>query len=105
LQAPTVGAVLTVRAAVGLGSLSPDDVRVEVLHGTADADDQLVEPATTPLARVPADPSAPGGQGPVRYDGQVSLQRAGGFGYTVRVVPAHPNLVSPVELGLVRVAG
>ncbi len=105
LQGPTVGAVLTVRAAVGLGSLSPDDVRVEVLHGTADADDQLVEPATTPLARVPADPSAPGGQGPVRYDGQVSLQRAGGFGYTVRVVPAHPNLVSPVELGLVRVAG
>ncbi len=101
---PTVGAVLTIRAAVGLGALHPDDVRVEVVHGTADAEDQLVEPVATPLVRVPG-PAGDAAGGPARYDGQVALDRTGGFGYTVRVVPTHPNLVSPVELGLVRVAG
>jgi len=32
------------------------------------------------------------------------LDRAGAFGYTVRVVPRHPLLVSSAELGLVAVA-
>jgi len=104
-EVPTFGALLSVRATIGLGALSADDVRVEVVHGAADADDVLVEPVLTPLTRQSPDPDAVDGVGTQRYDGQISLNRTGGFGYTVRVVPAHAGLVSPVELGLVRVAG
>jgi len=93
-----VGAVLSVRATVGLGSLAAGDVRVEVVHGTTDADDVLLEPFLTPLTH-----QGDGDTG--HYDGVVRLDRTGGFGYTVRVVPAHEGLVSPVELGLLRVAG
>ena len=40
---PEVGSVLTVRAFVALGSLTPDDVAVEVVHGVIDGDDDLVD--------------------------------------------------------------
>jgi starch phosphorylase len=36
-----------------------------------------------------------------RYVGRFRPARAGRYGYTVRVVPANPDLVTPVELGLV----
>ncbi len=45
-------------------------------------------------------PSGPP-EGLVRYSGEVSLDRPGPFGYTVRVLPAHPLLDSRAELGLV----
>jgi starch phosphorylase len=35
------------------------------------------------------------------FSGTVVLERAGSFGYTVRVVPKHENLASSAELGLV----
>jgi starch phosphorylase len=39
------------------------------------------------------------------YEGEVVLDRAGEFGYTVRVIPRHPLLLSAAELGLVALAG
>jgi len=41
---------------------------------------------------------------PAVFAGTVALARAGSFGYTVRVVPRHPLLASPAELGLIAVA-
>jgi len=60
----------------------------------------------TPLAldAAAAAGAASGSDGPRLYTGTVVLDRAGAFGYTVRVVPRHPLLVSPAELGLVAVA-
>ncbi len=40
---PEVGSTLTVRSFVALGSLTPDDVAVEVVHGVIDGDDDLVD--------------------------------------------------------------
>jgi starch phosphorylase len=37
------------------------------------------------------------------FAGSVSFDRAGSFGYTVRVVPCNPALASSAELGLVAV--
>ncbi len=41
------------------------------------------------------------GEGVAVFTGTLPLVLTGSFGYTVRVVPDHPALVSPVELGLV----
>ena len=49
-------------------------------------------------------PMAPGGDAPeghVRYTGLLACDRAGRQGVTVRVVPSHPLLATPVELGRV----
>ena len=37
------------------------------------------------------------------FSGTVPLDRSGSFGYNVRVVPKHPLLASPAELGLIAV--
>ena len=59
---------------------------------------QLREPRITPF---------PAGEdlddGLRRYEGTVQARRAGSIGYTVRVVPHHPLLVSTAEMGLAAV--
>ena len=42
--------------------------------------------------------------GCVRYEGEIPLERTGGFGYTVRVLPNNDLLASPAELGVVATA-
>ncbi|MGA1661826.1 MAG: hypothetical protein ACO4CO_07435, partial [Candidatus Nanopelagicales bacterium] len=37
------------------------------------------------------------------YSGDIALERTGPFGYTVRVLPRHEGMVSPVEMGLLAV--
>ncbi len=93
---PEVGSSLTVRAFVALGSLTPDDVAVEVVHGVIDGDDEIIDTVITPLTL--AD-SYDGGRH--RFDGDILLQRGGAFGYNVRIVPRHSVLTSVAEMGLV----
>ena len=91
------GGRLTVRASVALGSLSPDDVTVEVVYGRAGESDEIIEPVRSPLQ---PDGTA-GPDGAARYIGEAELGKPGPFGYTVRVLPSHPLLAGPAELGLV----
>jgi len=95
----TPGGQLTIRASVALGELSPDDVAVEVVYGRAGDADELIDPVRRALA--PDGESA--GDGAIRYTGMAELGEPGPFGYTVRVLPSHPMLSSPAELGLVTV--
>jgi glycogen phosphorylase len=81
---------------VALGSLTPDDVAVEVVHGVIDGDDELVDTRVTALTL--AD-SYDGGR--YRFDGEVRLARGGSFGYTVRIVPHNSSLATVAEMGLV----
>ena len=90
-----MGQSVQLRAFVSLGSLSPDDVDVQVVHGRVDESDQLRDPRATSL-----DVAESYEHGRYRFDGEVTLQRTGAFGYTVRVVPRHDRLASPAELGL-----
>jgi starch phosphorylase len=107
------GARLAVRASVALGELSPDDVTVQVVYGTAGDEDEIIGPAVSDLT---LDPEAAGGSPAVpgstvspragtvaRYVGEAVLGRPGPFGYTVRVLPRHPLLAGPAEMGLVTV--
>ncbi|MFZ2963885.1 MAG: alpha-glucan family phosphorylase [Rhodoglobus sp.] len=95
---PQVGEELHLRATVALDGLSPDDVAAEVAYGRASEGDTLDD-----VERLPLELASEPGQ-PVVFAGTVPLARAGSFGYTVRVVPRHPLLASPAELGLVTVA-
>jgi starch phosphorylase len=45
------------------------------------------------------------GNGRYLFDGTVSVDHSGAFGYTVRVMPQHEGLASKAELGLVVNAG
>jgi starch phosphorylase len=90
-----LGSALTLRAEVALGGLAPDDVEVQAVYGSVDADDRLADVRTTLLK------SVPNGDGTHRYEGEIPLDRTGTFGYTVRVLPSNELLASPAELGLI----
>jgi starch phosphorylase len=90
-----LGSALAVHVLVALGGLTTDDVTVEAVYGRPDEDDEIVLPSYVTLT---AEPSS---SGPVRYTGEIPLDRPGPFGWTVRVLPRHPLLASRAELGLV----
>ena len=81
---------------VALGSLTADDVEVQLLHGPVGQNDELVHPTVTTMT-----PAGDGASGTLRYRGTFSCGRAGRYGFTVRVVPHHPAVVTPVEPGRV----
>ena len=91
----TAGSSVGVRAFVSLGELTPQDVVVQVMSGSVDADDVLDETTATPMEPVESDD-----QNRWKFQAVVPLDRNGPFGYTVRVLPRHENLISAVEMGL-----
>ncbi|NHC13453.1 alpha-glucan family phosphorylase [Motilibacter deserti] len=95
-DAPEVGAVLHIRAFVSIGALQPGDVEVQLVHGRVDEGDELTDTATLTLDHAEA---YEGGRH--RYDGELTLERTGAFGYTVRVLPSTKLAAAPAELGLV----
>lgn len=98
-EAAEVGAELSVQAHVALGGLTPDDVEVQLVYGRAEGDDQLTSVRAAPLA-----PHESYAGDRTAFGGTVRLDRAGPFGYAVRVVPKHPRLASTAELGLAALA-
>ena len=89
----TLGADRTVDAEVQLGDLSAADVEVQLVHGVVGQQDEIDPPTIVPMH-----PVTDAG-GTTRYRGSFTCAQAGQYGFTVRVVPSHPHLVSPVELG------
>jgi starch phosphorylase len=101
---PSLGGTMRVRAVVALGALNPSDVEVQALYGRVDDADEITAAATVALQPVTSDEIELDG-GSVAYEADVPLAKTGAFGYAVRVLPYHPLLASPVELGLMAVPG
>jgi len=83
-----VGAPQRVWADVALGNLGADEVQVQLWHGRVEAGDQLTDPELTVMQLE----SATGPAGGARFVTSLSSAQQGSFGFTVRVVPSHPQL-------------
>jgi starch phosphorylase len=94
-----LGTTLALRVRVGLGDLGPDDVEVQAVSGRVDTQDRIADAEAVPLK--PA--GGPDLDGRWVYEGPLSLDRTGPYGYTVRILPTHRLLASGAELGLVAV--
>ena len=93
-----LGGQRSVAVSVDLGSLSPDDVAVELLHGPVVSNEEM---SSTEVVRLALSPDANPESGPFRYVGSFPCDRSGRHGYTVRIVPSHPDLVEAVEMGCI----
>ena len=81
-----------VRAHVELGGLDASEVTVQALHGPIDSAGSFIEaPATIDLQ--------PSGAG--SFEGTYMVGEAGPYGVTVRAVPRHDDLISPMDMGLI----
>jgi glycogen phosphorylase len=95
-DAMRVGAEFEVKARISLGSLSPDDVEVQLFHGIIDNAGEIPQPATAAMA-TNGDKSG----ATWLFKGKIRCQNSGHYGYTVRVLPRHATLGNPFEPGLV----
>lgn len=91
---PVAGDAVSVSAVVHLGAIQPQDVVVEAVLGKA-KDGMLLEPTGLPMVVAESQPDAN-----YLYRTTVTLMQ-GTLGFTVRVRPAHPDLVYPFELPLI----
>ena len=96
----SVGEELQVQATLKLGSLTTDDVEVQLWYGGVNAHGEITKAATRKMR--PGDVRT---DGQMVYTGSIPCHESGRRGFAVRVIPAHPNLTSPLSLGLVHWAG
>ncbi|MEU8582306.1 alpha-glucan family phosphorylase [Streptomyces abikoensis] len=94
-----LGSTVSLRVSVTLGELDPSDVEVQAVAGRVDSADRLSGASAFPLKAT----GAVGLDGRRLYEGPLTLDRTGPFGYTVRILPAHRLLADGAELGLVAV--
>ncbi|MDR1487303.1 MAG: alpha-glucan family phosphorylase [Deltaproteobacteria bacterium] len=92
----TVGESAKLEATVRLGSLKPQDVTVEAYFGAMDHQGEFIDRQTVIL-----ECAAELQSGIYTYKGEISCNRPGRFGYTVRVTPSREKLGNPFVLGLV----
>jgi glycogen phosphorylase len=93
--AADVGEERSVRARVRLGRLEAADVAVQLAHGRVGPNGELIDPALIPMS---VDGCT---DGVCDYTGSFTARSAGLYGFTVRVLPAHEDLITPMEMGLV----
>ena len=95
-DSPALGSTLNVRVYVSLGGLTPDDITVQVVHGQVAGDDELRDPQVRTLEHAETYQD-----GRHRFEADIRLDSTGLFGYTVRILPQHPLLVSPADVGVI----
>jgi glycogen phosphorylase len=90
-----LGKEVAVRAIVELGSLAPDEVRVEAVVGKVGPNRDLLATRVQKLQHVEVE------DGRHVFVGTIFCDTPGHQGYTVRVVPHHEHVHVPSELALV----
>ena len=95
VTAADVGDGRTVTAVVSLGELSTSDVTVQVAHGPVGPNGTLME--TQIIAMEPTSFK----DGVANYRGTFTAERAGLYGFAVRVIPAHEDLPNTTDVGLI----
>ncbi len=91
-----LGNEFIVSATVFLDSLTPEDVSVQILSGRVDARGEIKSPEITPMTTC-----ANEGNGCYRFQASMHTAKSGFFGYSVRVLPHHPDAVTPFIPNLV----
>ena len=91
-----IRSAVRVTAVVRLGQLTPDDVRVQVYHGTVTSTGDLIDGVAEDM-KFERDL----GDGRRQFGGEFSVARSGRNGFSVRVLPREPRLASPMTPGLI----
>ncbi len=85
---------IVVRARVFLGPLAPSDVLAQLGYGNVDSAGQITGPRVSRMEYV-----GPAADNSHLFLGTISCDGTGGWGYTVRLMPSHQDLVNPFDTG------
>ena len=92
-----VGAKLKVTAQVKLGRLRPEDVAVELYHGTVDAAGKIEHGEVSRMEYK----GNLNGNGVGLFEGAIPCQSSGQHGFALRILPKHEDLSEPYDSGLI----
>ena len=92
-----VGQAFPVKAEIDLGSLTPNDVEVQIYYGPLDNKDYPQLNNTEIMETITAKSKS----GVSIYSGNITCKMSGQQGFTIRILPKNPLLFSPFELGVV----
>jgi starch phosphorylase len=96
-----VGQEVPITAEISLGELTPQDVEVQVYYGPLDQQDNPEYNETIILKSE----SRKSKESNYKFTGSITTRKSGQQGFTIRVLPKHPLLLNPFELGLIYWAG
>jgi len=95
-QVVKVGDDMVVRAFVNLGELKPTDVAVQIYHGAIDTTGNITDGEIISMA-----PSQDNKASGTLFTGTIRYFKSGRHGFSVRVLPHHPDLSSDFDTGLI----
>jgi starch phosphorylase len=84
-----VGSRVAVTVRTDLGTLTPDDIAVEVYYGMLDTAGQVRDGGTIPAAHEGREGNED------LFRAEIPCRVSGRFGFAVRILPRHPDLVNP----------
>ena len=93
-----VGSDVCVKALIGLGSIRPEYISVQIYHGAVDAWGNIKEGSTAKMTL--ADDNHHG-NGECWFTGSMPCTKTGRYGVAIRILPKHEDLVNPYDLGLI----
>ncbi len=91
-----VSTQVTVKASVSLGSFTPQDISAQIFYGGVDPQGEIAAYDVAPMIPTGRNPD-----GTYAYSGVFRCSRSGRHGYSIRVLPHHPDLNDPYVPGLV----
>ncbi len=92
-----VGDTFVAQAEVQLGALTPEDVTVELYLGLVNPSGEITRGRATPMHVVKQVRD-----GAYLFEADAQCAMSGLHGYTVRVLPSHPDLVTPFLPGFIK---
>lgn len=92
-----VGTEIEITALVALGSLKPEDVRVQLYYGPLSTDGTIGVGGTA----VDMTPASQNGSGEHQYSARIAYAHSGDQGVSVRIVPHHEYMTTPFQPGLI----
>ncbi len=95
-----VGMALKIEAEVHLGTLSPEDVVVQICSGSLDTEQNLTNCNVEGMSC-----SGAVGEGIYGYEGYIACDESGLFGYSVRILPSHADMADHFDLEKMRWIG
>ncbi|NWF88233.1 MAG: alpha-glucan phosphorylase, partial [Ignavibacteriaceae bacterium] len=92
-----VGQEYPVTTEINLGQLNPEDVEVQIYYGPLE-DQNKPQNYSTVVMNTTLEKNEDGNY---IYNGVIKSRRSGQQGFTIRILPKNPFLISPFELGVV----
>ena len=93
-----VGAEITVNAQIRLGRLTPNDVSVQIFHGTVDSAGRIETPQISEMRFVEGSLDE---NKVASFTGLIPCRTSGKHGFSLRILPRHKDLVEPYEQGMI----